>query len=601
MDQNKSCNNCGMPVGYEPVTKDGSVFCCFGCAEGGPCTCSYVGPSASPFATPQTIAPADPRPDTPVRSSTPNIPPVIDEPAMETGANGPVPVLPATAMASPEAAIAGPPASEPEPSVNETLSIVRQLLETVERRAREQAAAAEAAKNAAIRVTEQPVEVFQSAAAPGEPALVPPQPVTLLFEPNLAPVLPMAEDGDLIDTSPPIIPSVAGPDITSPVHSSDTVKPFWEPAAQAISNTESVIALPQGTPLEDEVSIFSLEPAPFAIEPAPEVTEQPMAGSESSVAPPARAQVSTEPAVGLPLPVEDLLGGPSAEPAPASMLREPTVRPVASSSQEVLMVVRPISTLRDAEYLVGNIEAQPEVESAVLEVYESGSGVATYRLMAKDRPKLVLGVMRWQQLRARNVRIIPDRIELTLAQPLESAPIPPPAPVELPAPVLVDAGGSGEQEEQPIAAPIPAFEPAQPVFPTLVTAALTADVDVFFNARHFVILEGHQGPVHPHSWRVQARITGEMSQGRTVLMPFAEAKRLLQDAVGRYNNTLLNNMSPFDQIQPTSENIAGTLYHDLAKAFAPLPVRLVEVSVWESPTSRVAYSEVAMSGAMGRS
>jgi hypothetical protein len=41
MEQETACANCGIAVGWQPTIVDGREFCCFGCAQGGPCECDY--------------------------------------------------------------------------------------------------------------------------------------------------------------------------------------------------------------------------------------------------------------------------------------------------------------------------------------------------------------------------------------------------------------------------------------------------------------------------------------------------------------------------------------------------------------------------------
>ena len=35
------CANCQITIHWLPIIVDGQSYCCFGCAEGGPCTCDY--------------------------------------------------------------------------------------------------------------------------------------------------------------------------------------------------------------------------------------------------------------------------------------------------------------------------------------------------------------------------------------------------------------------------------------------------------------------------------------------------------------------------------------------------------------------------------
>jgi 6-pyruvoyltetrahydropterin/6-carboxytetrahydropterin synthase len=116
-------------------------------------------------------------------------------------------------------------------------------------------------------------------------------------------------------------------------------------------------------------------------------------------------------------------------------------------------------------------------------------------------------------------------------------------------------------------------------------------VDLFFNASHNVRTNGKPGPTHPHSWRIQARFTGDTTDKNGILVGFAEAKEIVQQRVFHFNGQLLNEIAPFDRIQPTSENLASFLYRDIKNEIDSLPLKLQSVSIWESPTNFVTYSE----------
>jgi hypothetical protein len=41
LDEAPRCGNCGIEIPWTPVVHQGMQFCCGGCAQGGPCYCSY--------------------------------------------------------------------------------------------------------------------------------------------------------------------------------------------------------------------------------------------------------------------------------------------------------------------------------------------------------------------------------------------------------------------------------------------------------------------------------------------------------------------------------------------------------------------------------
>jgi len=70
---------------------------------------------------------------------------------------------------------------------------------------------------------------------------------------------------------------------------------------------------------------------------------------------------------------------------------------------------------------------------------------------------------------------------------------------------------------------------------------------------------------------------------------FTLLKQHLGEIIDRLDHTCLNDIAPFDEINPSSENIATTIYRELNPKLAGAPVSLSCIEVWESPQSRAAY------------
>jgi hypothetical protein len=41
MQQEPVCVNCGIVIRWQPTIVDTKIYCCLGCAQGGPCECDY--------------------------------------------------------------------------------------------------------------------------------------------------------------------------------------------------------------------------------------------------------------------------------------------------------------------------------------------------------------------------------------------------------------------------------------------------------------------------------------------------------------------------------------------------------------------------------
>jgi 6-pyruvoyltetrahydropterin/6-carboxytetrahydropterin synthase len=68
---------------------------------------------------------------------------------------------------------------------------------------------------------------------------------------------------------------------------------------------------------------------------------------------------------------------------------------------------------------------------------------------------------------------------------------------------------------------------------------------------------------------------------------FSELKRHLREVLGRFDHVCLNDVAPFDKLNPSSENIAAIIYRGLQSRLDGVSVFSVEV--WESPDSCVTY------------
>jgi len=116
-------------------------------------------------------------------------------------------------------------------------------------------------------------------------------------------------------------------------------------------------------------------------------------------------------------------------------------------------------------------------------------------------------------------------------------------------------------------------------------------VEQHFDAAHF--LRGYHGKceaLHGHRFRVVVKIRASQLDDIGIAYDFMELKRQLGDILSRFDHTCLNEVMPFDKINPSSENLATTIYNELQTTLAGGRVSISCVEVWESPQSGVAYS-----------
>ena len=97
--------------------------------------------------------------------------------------------------------------------------------------------------------------------------------------------------------------------------------------------------------------------------------------------------------------------------------------------------------------------------------------------------------------------------------------------------------------------------------------------------------------VHGHNWKVRVVIQGEKLDETGMLVDFLDVKSFMGEILDRIDHQFLNEIPPFDSINPSAENIAEYFYQQLTGKFAetPVPVRVREVKIWETEIQSATY------------
>ena len=112
-----------------------------------------------------------------------------------------------------------------------------------------------------------------------------------------------------------------------------------------------------------------------------------------------------------------------------------------------------------------------------------------------------------------------------------------------------------------------------------------------FDAAHY--LRGYAGKcenLHGHRFEVVVTIKAEKLDERGISLDFTYLKKVVNEIMQRLDHTNLNEVPPFDTINPSSENIARTIYQEILTKLTDARVNLSSVTVYESPDSWVIYT-----------
>lgn len=113
-----------------------------------------------------------------------------------------------------------------------------------------------------------------------------------------------------------------------------------------------------------------------------------------------------------------------------------------------------------------------------------------------------------------------------------------------------------------------------------------------FDAAHQ--LRGYKGKcenIHGHNWKVEVEVISETLNEIGLAIDFKELKSITETVISQLDHTFINEVPPFNEINPSSENIARWLYLLLREKIDKMPVRLHSVTVWESEHASATYFE----------
>ena len=117
-------------------------------------------------------------------------------------------------------------------------------------------------------------------------------------------------------------------------------------------------------------------------------------------------------------------------------------------------------------------------------------------------------------------------------------------------------------------------------------------IEAQFSAAHQ--LRGYKGKcedLHGHNWRVQVTVSSDKLSDTGMVIDFHELKETSGEVISSLDHTFLNDVFPFTEINPSSENIARWLYESIKKKLQDRDCNISSVTVWENDTSSATYYE----------
>jgi 6-pyruvoyltetrahydropterin/6-carboxytetrahydropterin synthase len=120
-------------------------------------------------------------------------------------------------------------------------------------------------------------------------------------------------------------------------------------------------------------------------------------------------------------------------------------------------------------------------------------------------------------------------------------------------------------------------------------------VQAGFSSGHY--LRNYHGKCenpHGHNYRVLVTLIGEQIDASGLLLDFKLLKQVLRPTVDYLDHQMINDLAPFDTVNPSAENLAKYFYERTAAELRQMTegrVRVKDCTLYETDTSFARYYE----------
>lgn len=97
--------------------------------------------------------------------------------------------------------------------------------------------------------------------------------------------------------------------------------------------------------------------------------------------------------------------------------------------------------------------------------------------------------------------------------------------------------------------------------------------------------------MHGHNWKVEVEVVTRALNALGIGLDFKTMKQVTKRVCDELDHRYLNDIPPFDRINPTAENIAAYLYQRLSQELNDGDIRVSAITLWETERACVRYSE----------
>jgi 6-pyruvoyltetrahydropterin/6-carboxytetrahydropterin synthase len=119
-------------------------------------------------------------------------------------------------------------------------------------------------------------------------------------------------------------------------------------------------------------------------------------------------------------------------------------------------------------------------------------------------------------------------------------------------------------------------------------------VDHTFAAGH--ALRDYKGTcenVHGHNYKVRVTVAGDQLDSTGLLVDFVDLRAAITGVVDRLDHQFLNDLIPFNQLNPSAENLAKYFFDEISVRLRDRRLSTQAVTVWETDLTAATYRPTA--------
>jgi 6-pyruvoyltetrahydropterin/6-carboxytetrahydropterin synthase len=95
--------------------------------------------------------------------------------------------------------------------------------------------------------------------------------------------------------------------------------------------------------------------------------------------------------------------------------------------------------------------------------------------------------------------------------------------------------------------------------------------------------------LHGHNWKIEVSLAGDRLDEAGLLIDFRDVRDVTNRVLEELDHSFLNELSPFKDKNPSSENIAAYIFEKLSDELNTDHVKVSKVTAWESDFANASY------------